>query len=72
VDELKPDAVVLGLAMPEDAAAAAAVAAAVGATAVYVGGQPAGAVGSGTSITPLSGLRAAVDQLRTDLRRRDR
>lgn len=72
VDELKPDAVVLGIAMPEDAAAAAGVAAAVGATPVYVGGQPAGAVGSGTSITPLSGLRAAVDQLRTDLRRRDR
>lgn len=72
VAEVKPDAVVLGLAIDADVISARDVAAAVHPTPVFVGGAPAAGLGDGEPMTELDGLPASVEQLRSELLRRRR
>lgn len=70
VAEVKPDAVVLGLAIDADVISARDVAAAVHPTPVFVGGAPASRLGVAEPMTALNGFVASVERLRIELRRR--
>jgi DNA-binding transcriptional MerR regulator len=70
VADVRPDAVVLGVAVDADLTAAREVAIAVQPTPVFVGGAPATRLGDAEPMTALDGLVVAVEQLRSDLLRR--
>jgi DNA-binding transcriptional MerR regulator/methylmalonyl-CoA mutase cobalamin-binding subunit len=70
VADVRPDAVVLGLAVDADVLSARDVAAAVHPTPVFVGGAPASRLGDAEPMTALDGLVASVERLRSELRRR--
>ena len=70
VADVRPDAVVLGLAVDADVISARDVAAAVHPTPVFVGGSPASRLGDAEPMTVLDGLVASVERLRSELLRR--